>query len=115
NRESYGGVEKHTEVVGVVRVLPEVVGIDQQEFSDGLLKAGIELVAKTGLNCDSIRSKHVLGQASHAGGAGEEQILIKGRFHGPGVGDAKNCPGALDVVGDADAWLGLGFRHEAII
>ena len=50
DRERDGGVQKRTEVVRVVRVLPEIVRVNQQKFSNRLLKAGIELVAKSRLN-----------------------------------------------------------------
>ena len=39
-----GRIQQRVEVVGVVRVLPEVVGVDQQKPADRLLQAGIELI-----------------------------------------------------------------------
>jgi len=38
NRECNRGVQERAEVVGIVRVFPEVVGIDEQEFAHGLLE-----------------------------------------------------------------------------
>ena len=46
--EGNGGVEQGAEVVGVVSVLREVVGVHQHETANSLLKSRIELVAEAG-------------------------------------------------------------------
>src|SRR3979411_2894425 len=43
-------VAKRAEVVRVVRVLPQVIGVHDEELPKSLLKAGIELVTLTGAN-----------------------------------------------------------------
>src|SRR5579872_1835051 len=50
DRERDGGVQERTEVVCVMRVLPKIIRVNQQNFSNRLLKAGIELVTKSRLN-----------------------------------------------------------------
>src|SRR5579863_530370 len=60
NRECDGRIQQRAEVVCIMRVLPEIVGIDQYESSNGLLKARVELIAKAGLDRDRGRSEHVL-------------------------------------------------------
>ena len=47
--ERDGGVEQRAEVVGVVRVFPEVIRVDQQELAERLLETGVELVADSRL------------------------------------------------------------------
>src|SRR5260370_39551424 len=49
-REEDGRVAEHAEVIRVVCVLPQVVGIDDHELSKGLLEPGVELVALPGAN-----------------------------------------------------------------
>ena len=44
NRKRNGRVEKSVEVVRVMRVLPEVIGIYHNGLADLLLKTGIELI-----------------------------------------------------------------------
>ena len=41
-------ITQHAEVVGAVRVLPDVFAVDHQKLSDGLLQAGMEFIAKAG-------------------------------------------------------------------
>src|SRR6185369_15237322 len=50
NREGDGGVQQGAEIVAVVGVLPEVIGVQQQIAAEGLLQAGVELVASAGLD-----------------------------------------------------------------
>jgi len=50
NGEGDGRVEKNVVIECSVCVFPKVVCIDQQEFSDGLPKADVELVARVGRN-----------------------------------------------------------------
>jgi hypothetical protein len=61
-------VEQRAEVVGVMRVFPEIVGVNQQDFADGLLESGVELVAEAGLNRYGSGSEEVTGEAADAGG-----------------------------------------------
>ena len=47
--EGDGCVTQHAEVEGVVRVLPDVLAAHHGMFSEGLLHAGVELIAEAGL------------------------------------------------------------------
>ena len=81
DRERDGGVEQGAEIVGVVGELPEVIDIDEQEFVDGLLKAGVELVAEAGLNGYGVGGENVARETADTGGIGQHQILVEGRLH----------------------------------
>ena len=48
NREGDRRVAQHAEVVGVMRVLPDIFAIDDQEFAKGLLQASMEFIAIAG-------------------------------------------------------------------
>ena len=49
--ERDGRVAEHAEVEGVVGVLPDVLAADDEVFAEGLLEAGMKLVAEAGLKC----------------------------------------------------------------
>ena len=49
--EKDGRVAKHTEVEGIVRVLPDVLAADRCPLAEGLLQTGMELVAVAGVEC----------------------------------------------------------------
>ena len=57
DREGDGGVQQRAEVVGAMRELPEIVGVDQQVSADGLLEAGVELVAAARARMGAIAPK----------------------------------------------------------
>ena len=63
DRKRQGGVQQRAEVVRAVGVLPEVIGVEQQIPADGLLQAGVELVAVAGLDGHRIGAEHVLAPA----------------------------------------------------
>src|SRR5256885_1399512 len=44
--EGHRGIAEHAEVEAVVGVLPDVLPVDDQIFSKGLLQPGVELVSK---------------------------------------------------------------------
>src|ERR1700682_1477301 len=98
-----------------MRVFPEVVGIDQQEFANGLLKAGVELIAKSRLNRYSAGANYILCGSPDASSARKQEVFIEGRFESPRIGNAQNRSGFLDVVSDAEAWLRARLRNQAII
>ena len=103
-------VVEHAEIVGVVRVLPHVIAVDDQVLAKSLLKAGVEFVALPGTN----RS----GGAEHGGDdrigsrAGQHQIFIEGAFQHAGVGSSKDGIARTDVVGDAEARFDLSSRER---
>ena len=102
------GVQQRAEVESVVRVLPEIIGVDQDELADGLLKTGVELVAETRLDGNRIRSEHGLRKPARAGSARQQQVFVERRLHRAGVREANHGSCALDVVSQAEARLGLG-------
>ena len=106
------------EVEGVVGVLPDVVAADDEVLADGLLEAGVELVAEAGLEGggDAGGAEEQRGEDGVAAAlAGEHEVLVEGGLEGAGVGDAQDGAGLLDGVGDADAGLGLAGDGEAVV
>ena len=60
-----GRVAEHAEVEGVVRVLPDVLAADDEVLAEGLLEAGVELIAKAGLR--GFRRRRVCRGAAERG------------------------------------------------
>src|SRR5271169_3030133 len=121
--ESNRGGAEDAEVVGVVRVLPDVLAVYHQIFSEGLLQAGVKLIAKArskrsgcaggatlALGCEQSADDWV-----QAPDAGKHQVLVERRFQGSRIGSAQNRVGLLDVVGNTEARLGLRGMREAFI
>ena len=106
---------QRAEVVRAVRVLPEVVGVNQQVPADRLLKAGIELIPVAGLHRHAYGAEDILRQPAESGRAGEQKVLVERGFHGAGVGNAQNRSGAFDVVGDAEPRLRAGGGGLAVV
>src|SRR5882724_7793997 len=115
DRERDRRVQQRTEIVSVMRVLPEVVGVDQQEPADSLLKAGVELIAVSGSKRRGGSSEHVGGETAPSGSARKQEILVERSFHRPGVGDPQDRSGLFDVVGDSQAGLRAGFRDQTVV
>ena len=116
--EGDGRVAQHAEVEGVVGVLPDVLAADHDMLAEGLLQAGMELVAEAGLQ----RSGNAWGAGEQrrqhrirAAVAGEHQVLVEWRLQSARIGDAQHGAGRLDVVGDAHARLGLVGVGEAVV
>src|SRR5579863_2118337 len=86
NRKSDGSVKQHVEIVGVVRVLPEVVRVDDEPLAHALLESGVEVVSVAGPDGAGYRPKNVLLQATRAAGAGQQQVFVKWGFEGARVG-----------------------------
>ena len=111
------------EVVGVVRVLPDVLAVNYQIFSEGLLQAGVKFIAKTGskrrgcagcatlaLGCEQSADDWV-----QAPDAGKHQVLVERAFQGSRIRSSQNRIGLLDVVGDTEARFGLRRMREAFV
>src|ERR1017187_2036526 len=77
DRESYGRGAQGAEVVRTVRVLPEVVCVNQQVPADRLLKASIELIPVAGLQRRAHGAEHILRQAADSGRAREQKVLVE--------------------------------------
>src|SRR5271156_3918709 len=121
--ESNRGGAEDAEVVGVVRVLPDVLAVYHQIFSEGLLQAGVKLIAiawskRSGcaggatlaLGCEQSADDWV-----QAPDAGKHQVLVERRFQGSRIGSAQNRVGLLDVVGNTEARLGLRGMRDAFV
>src|SRR5580692_3389534 len=92
--ESDGRVEEHAEIVCVVGVFPEIVGINNEPLSDALLEPSIVLVPIAGLEGLGDRSENVLGQSAASSAARKDEVLIVGCFKAPRIGRAQNGVGA---------------------
>ena len=85
DREKDRRITEDTEVVGAVGVLPDVLAVDHQEFANGLLQAGMEFIAKAGLQLRCRARRAAQKRVQHvrtASDAGERQVLIKGSLQG---------------------------------
>ena len=100
-------VEQDAEVVAGIGEFPEVVGVHHEEAVDGLLKAGVELVA------GPRGGRH--GAEGADAGARQQQVLVVRRFHGMGIRSAEHRAGPLDVVRDAGARLEPGGGCRAVV
>ena len=107
------------EVVGVVGVLPDVVSAEDEVFAEGLLEAGMELVAEAGVEGRGrALAERLEDGLEHGVGAtvgGENKVLVEGSLHGSCVGGSEYSVGPFEVVGEADTRLGLTLNGEAVV
>src|SRR5262249_48595425 len=95
-------IEQDVEVVRIARMLPEVVGVNQNVFSDRLLKACIELMPSAGLETLSRGiAKDSVTQPCGSSRIRKDQILVIGRLEGPAIGAAQHSSRLLDQIGRA--------------
>src|SRR5260370_41250761 len=82
DREEDGRVAERAEVIRVVCVLPQVVGIDDHELSKGLLEAGVELVALAGANrrLQARATDHIGDDRVTRAQACQDQVLVERRL-----------------------------------
>ena len=116
--ESDGRVAEDAEVEGVVRVLPDVLAADDSVLAEGLLEAGVELIAKAGTAARWRRraSSRAAGRARRwAALTGKDEILVERSFQRARIGDAEDGIGALDVVSDTESRLGLASNGQAVV
>src|SRR5215471_18008688 len=113
NRKGDRSAAQHAKVVRAVRVFPNIVGTDDQVFPERLLQTSVEFVSPAG--DERIGDARIALQRGHQGidyriaaaGAGQDQVFVERRFKRPSVGNTKDGMAWLDVVGDAQARLGL--------
>jgi hypothetical protein len=93
NGEGDGRIAEDTEVEGVVGVLPDVFAADDDALAEGLLEAGVKLVAEAGLprpvdagGAVEQRRKNGVRAAL----AGEDEVLVERGFEGTSVADAQD-------------------------
>ena len=97
-----------------MRVLPHVIGIDDQMFAKRLLKPSMKIVALPGRNWS--RSAENAGEdALWITVTRNNQIFIEGSLQDTGVGNAKYRIRPLDVVGDSRARFCLTAAGNAAI
>jgi len=77
DRERDRRIQQRAEIVSVMRVLPEVVGIDQQGTCDRLLKAGIELIAVSGASGAAVAPNTFRGESASPGSARKQEIFVE--------------------------------------
>ena len=110
---------QHAEVVGVVRVLPDVFAGEDHILSKRLLQAGVKLVAPARSEWSGHAWRHAAQQRSQderiASRAGQHQVFVERSFEHPGIGHAKNSVGLLHVVGHAQARLGFFVRCQPVV
>src|SRR5579859_3184933 len=98
---------KYTEVIAVVRVLPEIVGINNQVLPKSLLDPRMELIAEPRPDgCWEARAYDRINHRVSVGSAGKHQVFIKRGLHDAPVRDAKNGIGLLHVVGNTEPGSG---------
>src|SRR5258708_2406999 len=110
-------VTERAEVIRVVGVLPQVIGVHDEKLPKSLLKAGIELVALTGANrrlqaraTDDVDDDRVARSQ-----ACENQVLVERGLQNTRVGGAENRIGLLDVVCKTHARLRLPIVDDPAI
>ncbi len=101
NGEGDGRIAEHTEVEGIVRVLPDVITTYNKIASKGLLKSGMELIAEPWL----LGSRHAWGAKQQGGQdgiaapfAGQNKIFIEWGFERSRIRNAKHRVAWFDVI-----------------
>ena len=111
-----GGIQQRAEIKGIIRELPEVIGIHAHEFSGRLLQTGVELVAHAGADrLRRLRPEDVQGQPAGSGRAGQDQVLVIGGLERARVSAAQNRAGGLHEVRKPQARLGGRGRRKTVV
>ncbi len=111
-------VAQHAEIVGVVRVFPDVFSVEDEVLSKCLLQAGVEFIAEAGRQrskCVRCTEKERIQNRRTASHTGKYQVFVERTLQSARIGYAKNRAGRLDVVGDADPWFGLAGGSQAVV
>src|SRR5205085_2540971 len=81
DRESNRCIQDHIEVVGVARILPEVISVNDDVAPEALLNANIELITSAGFQrLGGGLAEYAIGEAACAGDARQDQVLVIGRL-----------------------------------
>ena len=119
DRKGDGGASQHAEVVGVVSVLPDIFAGEDYVLAEGLLQAGVELVAPTRAEWRDLACRGTAKQRRQDQGitsvVSQHQVLVEGSLQNTRVGNSKHRVGLLYVVGDSDAGLGFAMGGQAVI
>ena len=98
--EGDGRRAKDRKVIGVVGVLPDVVGGEDSVAGECLLEAGVEVVAEAGAVGRGGAGDEGGDDCGVAALGGEDEVLVEGRLERACIGDAEDGACALDVVGE---------------
>ena len=115
DRERDRRVEEDVEVIGVVRVLPEIVGIHNQPALDSLLESGIELIPEAGLDGRRLRAEDILRESAGAGAARKDQVLVERSLECPRVGGAQHRVRFRNEIGNREARLNSVGGGQAVV
>ena len=94
-----------------MRILPNVFAVHNQVLSECLLEAGMKLITLAGAQWNGeagialARRHETIDNGVIASSAGQDQVLVKRRFHDASVRSPQHGVGMLDVIGNADARL----------
>ena len=103
------------EVVTGVGVHPDVVGGEDGEAGEGLLEAGVEVVAEAGAVGRVGAGDESGDDRVVASFAGEDEVLVEGRLQRAGVGDAQDGAGAFDLIAEGEARFDLIGDDKAVV
>ena len=90
-------------------------------FAKSLFEAGVEFIARAGSQWSgkagiALGSRHeIIDHGVVASVAGQDQVLVKRRFQDAGVRKPQHRVGALEIVCDPHARLGLAVNGDAIV
>src|SRR5260221_8059673 len=115
NREENRRVQQIAEVIRVMGVLPDVVGVHHQEFAERLLEAGMKFVALSRRNRRRSALSEERAQDRIADRAGHNQVFVKRSLQYARVRDAQYGIRSLDVVCHARAGFRLPGAGETAI
>ena len=100
-------------------VFPDILAVDNQIPSEGLLNAGMKFIPESGIDRTCITGTESGHHRVHcrivAPDACEDKILIEWCFHRPRVGHAQDGIRRLHVVRDTGARLHLAIGGQAAV
>src|SRR5882724_4205495 len=116
--EKDGCVSEDAEVVGIMGVLPNVLAGEDQIFSGRLLQSDVEFIAPAGTQrghagCGT--TQEWIQDSVAASDTGNDQIFVERCLEHTRVRNPKHGIGALDVISDAEARLGLLVGDQAVV
>src|SRR5260370_22683804 len=82
DREEDGRVAERAEVIRVVRIFPQIIGVHHRILSKRLLEAGIKLVSLAGANrrLQARATDHIGEDRVTRAQAGQDQVLVERRL-----------------------------------
>ena len=108
---------QHAEVVGVVRVLPDVLAGKDKILPERLLKSRVELIAPAWTErryAGGGREKRIQNRIGTSY-AGKHQVLIEGRFQRARIRNTQYGIGTLDVISDTKSRFGFPMCRKSVV